>query len=58
MDDTFLQLDLVGVCFIVNLAPTLQVRRVLRSSLVWSLCFGCKSGYRKGRGIAGVVFAL
>ena len=58
MNYTFLQLELVGVGFIVSLAPTLEIGSVLRNVLACSLHLSCESGYRKGRGVTSVVFAL
>ena len=58
MNYTFLQLNLVGISFILCLVSALEVRSVLRSCFVCSLRLGCESSYRKCRGIACVVFAL
>jgi hypothetical protein len=55
---TFLQLNLVGIGFILCLGSALEVRSVLRSCFVSSLRLGCESSNRKGRGIARVIFAL
>ena len=58
MNYTFLQLNLVGIGFILCLVSALEVRSVLRSCFVCSLRLGCESSDRKSRGIACVVFAL
>ena len=58
MNYTFLQLNWVGIGFILCLGSALEVRSVLRSCFVSSLRLGCESSDRKGRGIARVVFAL